>query len=118
MCTDIARLIQGKHKPNYYNTNPRNGDRVYVLNATNLLFKGRRIRRKKMHYHTNYPGAKKEFDYKYLINSKPELIIFRAVYKNLPKNTHRFDILDKLIVYRGNVSKITKYFLYFRFAYK
>lgn len=61
------------------------------------------MKRKGLHYHTNYPGSKKEFDYKYLIHKKPELIIFRAVYKNLPKNTHRFHNLDRMIVYRGGL---------------
>ena len=56
----------------------------------------------KMYYrHTGYPGGIKEANFETLINSKPQLVIEKAVKGMMPRNPLGRDMLRKLKVYAG-----------------
>jgi hypothetical protein len=62
---------------------------------------GRRLKYKRMKYHTGHPGGLKSIPYTLLIHRKPEYVFYRGVYKQLPRNKLRFAILKNLYVYTG-----------------
>jgi large subunit ribosomal protein L13 len=101
MCAEIATIIRGKHCRTYKRGAYTSHDKVIVVNASNTLFTGRKLKFKNLKYHTGKPSGLKEKQYKNLINQKPELLIFNCVYKFLPKNRMRFNFLDNLSIYAG-----------------
>lgn len=96
-----AQYLRGKQRPTYTRRFAGQGDIVIVVNAEKLTMPGSRLRFKKMKYHTGHPGGLVSKAYTYLIHKKPEYIFFRGVYKQLPRNKLRFDILKNLYVYEG-----------------
>ena len=74
---------------------------MIIVNAEKLRMPRDRLRFKKVKYHSGHPGGLKSFPFSYLVVKKPEYLFYRAVYKQLPKNLIRFEILKNLFVYQG-----------------
>ncbi len=71
MATQIAQLIRGKHKPSYVQNRYDLGDRVVVVNASNVKVTGQKKTQKLYRHHTGYPGGLKEILMKDLIKKDP-----------------------------------------------
>lgn len=99
--TRAAMFLRGKHKPTYRRTKSDHGDIVIIINAEKLTMPSNRLRFKKMKYHSGHPGGLVSKAYTYLLHKKPEYIYYRGVYKNLPRNRIRFQIMKNLYVYQG-----------------
>ena len=80
-----------------------------MVNASNALFTGRRLKFKDLRYHSGRPGGLKKLKYTDIMEKKPELMIFNAIYKMLPKNRTRLIHLENLKIYGG-----LKFFFIFR----
>jgi len=71
MAAQIAVFIRGKHKPTYSLNRFDLGDRVVVVNASNVLVTGKKKTQKLYRHHTGYPGGLKEILMKHLIEKDP-----------------------------------------------
>src|SRR3974377_2422784 len=84
LASDIAMILMGKHRPTY-TPHIDTGDYVIVLNADKLVFTGKKWDRKQYTWYTGYMGLRTETAGKRLAR-RPELIIYHAVRRMLPKN--------------------------------
>jgi large subunit ribosomal protein L13 len=101
MSSEIAVLLQGKHKPlyvPYLNT----GDYVIVVNADKVKVTGKKLEQKMYYRHSGYPGGLKEQSLSRLLEKTPERVIVYAVKGMLPKNAMGRRMLSRLKVYAGN----------------
>ena len=96
----VARLLTGKHKPNYA-PHLDVGDFVIVVNAEQSVFTGRKEDQKKYYRHSGYPGGLKSETARELRERRPTKLIERSVWGMLPKNRLGRRQLKKLKVYAG-----------------
>lgn len=98
MCTKIAHVLKGKHKPSY-TPHIDCGDYVIVINADKIRFTGNKMDKKEYITFSGYPGGQKRIVAKDLLVKKPTAIVENAVRGMLPKNTLGRDMFRKLFVY-------------------
>lgn len=84
LASRIAAVLRGKNTPTFHPAvNARN--HVIVLNADKAILTGRKMRQKKYHSHSGYPGGYKEIQADELARKKPGDILRRAIKGMLPK---------------------------------
>jgi large subunit ribosomal protein L13 len=100
LATEVARLLRGKHKPEY---TPflDTGDFVVVVNAERVRLTGAKLEDKKYYRHSGRPGSLKVETAKERMEKYPERVIQAAVWGMLPKNRLGRKLLRKLKVYSG-----------------
>ena len=100
LSTDIAKILQGKHKP-ILTRNAVTGDFVVVVNAAKVEVTGRKLGQKTYYRHTQYPGGLRETRLRQMLDKNPERVITHAVRGMLPDNRLRRILLSRLKVYAG-----------------
>ena len=100
LSADIARILQGKHKPQY-TPHADTGDFVIVVNASQVRLTGKKRKMKVYRHHTGYIGGLKEIPFERMISEKPREVIKRAVKGMMPKTKLGRRMLGKLKVYAG-----------------
>ncbi len=100
LCTEIARRLRGKHKPEY-TPHCDTGDYIVVINAKKVHVTGAKLDDKLYHRFTGYVGNLKTMSLKELLATHPERVIEIAVKGMLPKNPLGRDMYRKLKVYAG-----------------
>jgi len=100
LATEIARLLRGKHKPEF-TPNMDSGDFVVVINAEKVVVTGRKANQKLYRRHSGRPGGMKTETFNQLQDRIPARIIEQAVKGMLPKNTLGRQLFTKLKVYAG-----------------
>ncbi len=100
MAVEVARILKGKHKPQYA-THMDVGDYVIVVNAEKVQLTGNKLDKKIYYRHSGYPGGLKETPYRDLMEKKPEFVVRKAVRGMLPHNRLGRTMLTKLKVYAG-----------------
>ena len=98
--SEIAVLLQGKHKPTYVpylNT----GDFVIVVNAEKVRVTGKKADQKVYYRHSGYHGGLKAQTFSELMDKSPTQAIRHAVKGMLPKNTLGRRMQSRLKVYAG-----------------
>ncbi len=100
LATEAARLLRGKHKPEF---TPflDTGDFVVVVNAERVRLTGTKIDDKVYYRHSGRPGSLKSETARERLGSRPERVIEAAVWGMLPKNRLGRKLLKKLKVYSG-----------------
>ena len=102
LATKLATILRGKNKPEY-TPHCDVGDFVVVLNAEKVRFTGKKLKDKKYHYHTGYPGGIKTLTPNQILNGKfPDRVLRMAVKGMLPKNVLGRAMLRKLKIYKGS----------------
>ena len=101
LSTEIAILLQGKHKPSYTH-NLLTGDFVVILNADKFKVTGNKLLSKKYYRHSGYIGGLTEKTLEEMLARFPERIITQAVKGMLPKNKLGRKMLLRLKVYTGD----------------
>ncbi len=96
----IARLLRGKHKPNF-TPHMDMGDFVVVINATKIVVTGKKLAQKMYYRHSNYPGGFKAVPLQDYQRKHPNAPIEEAVRGMLPKNNLGDALFRKLHVYAG-----------------
>ncbi len=81
----IARIIRGKHKPNY-TPHVDCGDNVIVVNAEKVSLTGNKMQDKEYVRHSGYPGGQYRQTPKDVLVKYPERLVEMAVKGMLPKN--------------------------------
>ncbi len=95
LATQIARLLQGKHRPEY---SPE-ADPIIIVNVTHaeaMKITGKKPEQKIYYRHTGYPGHLKGVSLAHFLKAKPSVIIYKAVENMLPKNRLRSRRLNRL----------------------
>lgn len=101
IATQMAKLLVGKHKPNYA-THMDMGDYVVVINAEKVDLTGRKKKQKVYRRHSGYPGGFKEISFEKMISERPERVIELAVSGMLPGNRLKKKRMRRLKVVAGS----------------
>jgi len=100
VAVEAARLLRGKHKPNF-TSHIDTGDFVVVINADKVVLSGTKESTKIHTRFTGYVGGKKVETPRQIRERRPVLLVERAVYGMLPKTRLGKAQYGKLKVYAG-----------------
>jgi large subunit ribosomal protein L13 len=100
LATEVARILRGKHKPDY-TPYLDTGDFVVIVNAERVRLTGAKLDDKVYYRHTGRPGSLKSETARERLDKHPERVIQAAVWGMLPKNRLGRKLLRKLKVYSG-----------------
>ena len=100
LSSQIARILQGKHKPTWA-PYIDSGDFVVVVNAEKTVLTGKKDEQKVYYRHSGRPGALKEETAGQLRERFPVKLVERAVKGMLPKSKLGRQQYRKLKVYAG-----------------
>ena len=95
LATEIAGLLQGKHRPNFV-SNKDMGDFVVVKNVDKIKFTGKKLENKFYYRHSGYLGSLRKTPLKKLFEENSEEVLKRAVFGMLPKNKLRAKQIKRL----------------------
>lgn len=97
LASDIAHLLQGKHRPDYAPYIDFH-IKVEITNAKNLAITGKKMTQKVYRKYSGYPGGLKEVKLKDIFPSNPKSVILKAVNNMLPKNRLRNPRLRRITI--------------------
>ncbi len=100
MASEVARLLRGKHKPQFA-SHLDTGDHVIVVNAAKVVLTSGKEAKKVAYRHTGYPGGLRQRSYVDVMANNPEDAVRKAVRGMLPKGPLGRLMLKKLKVYAG-----------------
>ncbi len=100
IATVAAKLLQGKHKPQYA-PSLDTGDFVIITNAAGVKLTGNKEEQKLYRHHSGYEGGLREERAKTLRQRIPERMVEQAVRGMLPKTKLGKTMYRKLKVYAG-----------------
>ena len=106
LASKIAKLLRGKHKPNY-TPHVDCGDNIVIINAEKVRVTGNKAKGKIYYSHTEFVGGLKQISFEKLIEKAPERVIEFAVKGMLPKGPLGREMFRKLKVYAGTEHKHT-----------
>jgi large subunit ribosomal protein L13 len=98
----IATRLKGKHKP-AYTPHIDMGDNIIVINASKVVFTGKKRDDKVYRWHTGYPGGIKERRPRQIFEGKfPERVLEKAVERMLKRGPLQRKLMRNLKVYAGS----------------
>ncbi len=100
IASEVARLLRGKHKPQF-TPNADVGDFVIVVNAAKVRLTGKRSELKEYFHYTGYPGGATFERLQDIMRKRPERVFEHAVKGMLPHNKLGRRIIKKMKVYAG-----------------
>ncbi len=100
LASQVAAVLRGKNKPTF-TPNVDTGDHVIVINTDKVVLTGKKLDKKMYMYHTGYIGGLKSFSYRHMMETKSDLMVYKAVKGMLPKGSLGRQMLTKLRVYKG-----------------
>ena len=100
IATQAAKLLQGKHKPQYTPFLDL-GDHVVIVNAQSVRLTGQKEEQKVYRHHSGYPGGLREDRVKSVRSERPTRMVEQAVRGMLPKTKLGRAMYRKLKVYAG-----------------
>ena len=100
LAVKIARILVGKHKPEY-TPHIDTGDFVVVTNCEKVRLTGRKMDQKVYQHFTGYPDGRKVRPIREVMAKKPEFVLREAVRRMLPKTNLARGQLSKLKIYAG-----------------
>ncbi|MBS0535527.1 MAG: 50S ribosomal protein L13 [Proteobacteria bacterium] len=97
----VAMRLRGKHKASY-TPHVDDGDNVIIINASKVVFTGRKRDQKVYHHHTGFIGGIKERSAKQIMDGRfPERVVEKAVQRMLPRGPLGRVQFGNLRVYPG-----------------
>lgn len=101
MASQVARLLQGKHKPEF-TPNVDCGDHVVIINAEKVRFTGKKWTEKVYIRHTGYPGGQRFATPRELASRRGFATLLEKTIKGmLPKTKLGREVFHNLHVYDG-----------------
>ena len=100
LASKVAKLIRGKHKPNF-TPHVDCGDNVVIINAEKIKLTGNKWNDKTYVRHTGYPGGQRMLTANELFGKDPSRVVEKAVKGMLPKNKLGSALFRNLFVYNG-----------------
>ena len=104
LASKVAKLIRGKHKPNF-TPHVDCGDNVVVINAEKITLSGKKWTDKTYIRHTGYPGGQRSLTATEMFEKNPARLLEKAVKGMLPKNMLGSALFRNLYVYAGSEHK-------------
>ena len=104
LASKVAKLIRGKHKPNF-TPHVDCGDNVVVINAEKITLSGKKWTDKTYIRHTGYPGGQRSLTATEMFEKNPTRLVEKAVKGMLPKNKLGSALFRNLYVYAGSEHK-------------
>ena len=104
LASKVAKLIRGKHKPNF-TPHVDCGDNVVVINAEKITLSGKKWTDKTYIRHTGYPGGQRSLTATEMFEKNPTRLVGKAVKGMLPKNKLGSALFRNLYVYAGSEHK-------------
>ena len=109
LCAKVAKILRGKYKPSY-TPHVDCGDNVIIINADKVVLTGNKWDGRVYLRYTGYPGGKREFTPRILMQKSENRHIkpgkhplFLKVMKGmLPKNRLGAALINNLYVYNGS----------------
>jgi large subunit ribosomal protein L13 len=98
--TEIAKILRGKHKPQF-TPHVDTGDFVVVVNAEKVRLTGQKLSQKKYHRHSGFIGNLRTTTAAELLAKHPDRVLREAVRGMLPRTTLGRAQLKKLKIYAG-----------------
>jgi len=99
LASEIARLLQGKHKV-CYEPQWDLGDSVVISNVDKMKVTDKKGMQKIYYHYSGYPGGMKERKLRDVFAERPERVLYMAVYRMLPKNRLRDRMIKRLVIKR------------------
>ncbi len=100
LSVEIARLLMGKHKPNFV-PYLDGGDYVVITNSSKIKVTGKKLEQKKYFTHSGYPHGLKTETLQAKLDRLPNQVIEHAVKGMLPKNKLGAKMIKKLKIFAG-----------------
>jgi large subunit ribosomal protein L13 len=100
LATQIAKLLIGKHKPNF-SAHLDMGDGVVIINAGKIKVSGRKKESKIYYRHSGYTGNLRQETLDQMLKRDSREVIRLAVKNMLPKNRHQDDRMRRLRVFKS-----------------
>lgn len=100
LASKIAYMLQGKHRPDF-TPHVDQADFFVIINADKIRLTGKKLDQKVYWRHSGYMGGLKLETARQLLERKPEMLIYLAVKRMLPRNRMRKRLLKKLKIYAG-----------------
>jgi len=100
VAAEAAKLLRGKHKPQYTPFLDC-GDHVVIVNAAKAVVTGAKERQKVYYHHSGYPGGLRETTYREMMVKHPTRPMTLAIRGMLPHNSLGRSLLKKVRVYAG-----------------
>ena len=97
----IAKILQGKHKPNYV-PHLNTGDFIVVTNVEKIRATGQKLSDKMYYQHSGYHGGLRTETLSDILEKNPERVLRKSVKGMLPKNPMGRHMLSRLKLYSGN----------------
>jgi len=104
LASEIAKRLQGKHKPGY-TPHVDSGDYIVIVNAERVQVSGNKRKNKIYYRHSGYPGGLKSDSFEQLIEKQPDRVLKLAVKRMLPKGPLGRAMFRKLKVYVGTAHR-------------
>ena len=104
LASEVAKLLRGKHKPNF-TPHVYCGDNVVVTNAAKITLSGKKWESKEYIRHTGYPGGQRVRTAREVMKRKPADFVEKAVRGMLPKNSLGRDLFRNMHVVVGSEHK-------------
>ena len=101
VAVEAARLLRGKHKPQY-TPYLDCGDHVIIVNAAKVKTTGTKAAKKMYYRHSGYPGGLTESTYESMMAKHPERALELAVKGMLPHNRLGRKLGTHFRVYAGD----------------
>jgi large subunit ribosomal protein L13 len=98
LASEVARVLRGKHKPEY-TPHEDTGDFVIIVNASKVLLTGDKLDKKFYYHHSGIPGGFQAESYRHLLARNPTFPLEKAVKGMLPKGVLGRQMFTKLKVY-------------------
>lgn len=98
--TRIADILRGKGKV-FFTPQLDCGDYVVAINAKEIRLARNKMDTKLYHWHTRYPAGLRTRTAREVHKTKPEKILYDAVFGMLPRNKLRKKLIKKLRVFSG-----------------
>ena len=98
LAVEIAKRLQWKYNPAYCDHWDA-GDFVVVVNADKVKVTWKKLDQKVYYFHSGYKGNLKERTLRWMLQNRPEKVIWYAVRKMLPKNKLRDRRMKRLKIF-------------------
>ncbi|HUW55528.1 MAG TPA: 50S ribosomal protein L13 [Planctomycetota bacterium] len=102
LAVKVARVLQGKHRPNY-TPHVDTGDYVVVVHAGEVKLTGKKLTDKTYTRYSGYPGGLRRVPAGEVLAAHPDRLFRDAVRRMLPKNRLARKMLQKLKVFGGDL---------------
>ena len=101
VASEAAKLLLGKHKPNYEPFLPM-GDFVVIINTDEIIVTGTKTRDKTYYRHSGYPGGLRARSFAEQMKRDSTKVVEQAIKGMLPHNARGRELFRHLNVYSGS----------------